>query len=206
MIVFGSDIDGCLANIEPELERRIIEKFDLDEGSANKVEFYMHERFQVPQDAMKAFLYDEVFVDPTFWLAAEPFEFNIQVMTSWVLEHGAVPSLITARDTHTRTATELWAARNNVPYSNLLFGTENNKHLAVKWTDCQFMIEDKYEEALSIHLQSDARSYIYRTPYNEKFIPQFEYGVRQGIINPDKLCWIDDYAEITEREFNGTNE
>lgn len=203
MLVFGSDLDGCLANIEPILAERIEKEFGIPESKANRLHFYMHERYEVPQDVMNDFLgSDKCFADDQFWIDALPFEENILEMQKWVVQYHAVPSVITARHTTSRLATEVWMAKHHVPYSNLLMGTKWNKHLAVKWTDCAFMIEDRWEEALTIHLDTEATSYIYRTEYNEKHYVDWEHGVRKGQIDPDKLVWVETYAEITEREFN----
>lgn len=202
MRVWGSDIDGCIANIEPLMAARIEEEFGIPQSAAKRFEFYMHDRYEVAQDVMDAFLgSDKCFGDPKFWYEAEPILENIAEMHKWVMA-GTVPSLITGRWPHTRLATEAWCAKYNVPYSNLLFGTKNRKHTAIKWTDCSFFIEDRWEEAVTIAKKTEATSYIYLTEYNEKHQKDYDNFVRQGVPWIDRLKWIDSYKTITEIEFN----
>lgn len=201
MRVWGTDLDGCIALIENELAKRIEEEFGIPQSRANMLKFYMHERYDVPEDAMNAFLgSDKCFADPKFWMDAEPHIENINEMQKWVMR-GTVPSIITGRWATARLATEAWCAKYNVPYSNALFGTKNRKHKAIQWTDCSFFIEDRWEEALTIAKKTEATSYIFQTPYNEEHLPEYDRLVASGAVDGNKLVWIKSYKEVTEREF-----
>jgi hypothetical protein len=182
--VFGTDLDGCLAHTGEAIESRFYDEFG--EIAVCKEGSWAVKYPTIPYANLKGFLRD-IFANPSFLLDAVADDENIAEMNKWVLA-GMVPSIITRRDPATRAVTELWLARNNVPYSNFLLGV-TDKGRACWHVDASFMIEDGMTEARTV-ADMGIKCYVVRTPYNEGYEP----------LNLDNIVFVNNYAEVSELE------
>lgn len=159
----ASDIDGVIADIEPELNRRISKHFSIELNEVKKDKFYMHERFDIEPKVMETFLQDEVFSDEDFWMAATPIQDNVHALRDIWLNHEVY--LITGRHGHARDVTANWLELAGIPYHALLTDSLQVKHRAMKFVNAELMIEDRYAEAYTIGTKG-YRSYVVERHYN----------------------------------------
>lgn len=185
-MIVASDIDGVLADIEPELNRRISTHFGIDISEVKKDKFYMHDRFDIDPKEMENFLQTSVFNDDEFWLMAGPIEENTEALRKIYFEHEVV--LVTGRHGPTRKVTKEWLRRELIPYHGLLMDSLQVKHRAMKYAGAELMIEDRYNEATTIATKG-FRSYVVERHYNLE-----HKGKDDGII------WINDIHDVIKLE------
>lgn len=186
MRVMASDIDGCLASAAGSMDKRLREHFAIDYDPIDPDKFHFHDKYNLNKDEVKAFLFsDKCFDDPDLWLAAEPMRENIEEMVRWCLT-GMVPSLITARPPRMRMVTEKWAAKNGVPYSNLLLGCDDKGQICYH-IDASFMIEDSTKDAMMV-AERGIKCYLIKHTYNVEFEAT------------DLIIPVESYKEIGELE------
>jgi uncharacterized HAD superfamily protein len=187
-VIIASDIDGVIADIEPEINRRISEQFGVEINDIKKDKFYMHERFDIEPVVMETFLQERVFNDDEFWLAATPMHENIDALKRIAVLHPVV--LITGRHNHARAVTEDWLIEHAgfISYDALLMQSLQVKHRAMKFAGAEVMIEDRYAEAATIASQGH-RSYVVERHYN------VEHKEKD-----DGVIWVKNILEVAELE------
>ena len=182
-MIIGQDLDGCVANIEPELNRRISQHYGIEIDEVRKDKFYMHDRFDIEPREMERYLSEEVFSDPAFWEAAEPFKANILTLRL-IAEAGHKIVFITGRHNTCRSATERWLEQHVGVSHVLMMQTLDTKHRALKYVGAEIMIEDRYHEALTI-AQKGFRSYLLAKHYNV---------IHMG--NDNVVRWVDTIEDV----------
>ncbi len=188
MTIFASDIDGVLADIAPELHKRISLHFGVPKDEVRKDKYWMSERFNIDPKVMNMFV-DTCLSDENFWELVEPIEHNLRALKQldpW--PHRLI--LITGRHKEVRDVTEEWLVDHGLNYHTVLMNTLSVKHKALKYCGAEFMIEDRYSEAKVIAEQG-FRSYLLRTPYT------LEYATEE---NPENLIFVNNVQEVLDLE------
>lgn len=189
-----TDMDGVLANIEPDLEKRIVERFGAEKKFPNS--FYMDRRYDVPKKEMDDFVHNEVFSDPDFWLNAEPFQSNIDRLNKWYDGYDTKRIyIVTGRHgEQCREATELWLDKYGIKHDAVFTDTKDIKAEVMKYVGADFIIEDRHEEVWSV-AKRKRKAYLLEKHYNLEHKDKLVQGRYL-----DNIIWVKSFLDIELKE------
>lgn len=198
MKVFGTDLDGCVADSASIIDYEFRKKFSVHKV-VDEEAFNSWDKYGVGEEVGAPFV-RSLLDGLVLWRDSKPIRKNIAEISRWTLT-GMVPSVITGRNLQDRIITEFWMAQNDVGYSNLVMEAKDDmKGLFAKHLDCSFFIEDKPEAAFNV-AEYGIKVYVIRHPYNAWMERQKEIGSDPSrTLDWDLITFVDDYTQIAELE------
>jgi uncharacterized HAD superfamily protein len=186
----GIDLDGILAHIEIELNKRIEKTFDI---SLESLHLIGYERFFVDNNLDSKWLQKQ-WVDEWLWSRASPNEENISAVLDWQ-KRGHEIHIITGRSQkETAMVTRAWLRKHGLPIEHLTFEPIMYKVDYLKNRDIPVMFEDMFFEANKI-ASYGLPCFVVRRSYNKQFEPR----VTNPLVSFIDSLWDADYF-IKERE------
>lgn len=111
----------------------------------------------------------------------------------WDLTHTHDIHYVTARSEASRTVTELWLQEQQLPLSPLIMTGSHDKVNVVKALQLELFLEDRYENALSIHEETDVPVILFDAPYNRRPLPN---GVKRVSTWQEAYHQIQQYVRV----------
>lgn len=198
MKVFGTDLDGCVADTASVIDYEFRKEFKVH-NVVNEEAYYSWEKYGVDEEVGAPFV-RSLLDGLVLWRDSKPIHKNIAEISRWTMT-GMVPSVITGRNISDRIITEFWMAQHNVGYSNLVMGVKDDmKGLFAKHLDCSFFIEDLPAAAFNV-AEYGVKVYVIRQPYNRWMERKKEIGSDPSrMLDWDLITFVDDYTQIAELE------
>lgn len=185
MTLIGVDLDGVIANPNPEFIRRaqVELKQTIDENDLTFGWELLSQKYNIDD---KWFL-KSLYKDEWFWAKTAPYEDSIETLHRWG-ELGHEVHIIADRPKDTITVTRGWLKRYKVPFTQLTFEPIMHKVDYIKRLEIPVTFEDRFYEANKIGAFG-IKSFIVRRPWNADFEPR--------VTNP-LVTFIDNLESATE--------
>lgn len=164
-IKFGIDIDGtvtCPSSLVPFLN----ESFNLNITLDDIKQYDLNPLVNVDEKEFAKWFYE---TEPTIY-SQSPLAFGAkEILAKWELLHELC--FISARGDHLLDITKEWFERNKIGFNHIeLIGT-HDKIGAAKNFEVDIFLEDKHDNAVSIHEECGIPVLLFNTPYNQDPIP-----------------------------------
>lgn len=189
----GTDLDGVLAHVEEEINKRIEKQFKVEVKDLHLIGY---DKF-FEDNELDATWLKKQWNDEWLWSRAVPDTENIEALLHWQ-SRGHEIHIITGRSQkETAMVTRAWLRKHGIPIDNLSFEPIMYKLDYLRERNIPVMFEDMFFEANKIAAYG-IPCYVVRRKYNSRF--------ESRVTNPlvlflDSLWDADDF--IKEREFIG---
>ncbi len=162
----GLDIDGtitCPTTFIPYLNEAFNQTFTL-----NDITLYdVAPLYGVSEEDMGKWFAEN---EGTIYKEAPLAEYALEILSEWKETFDMF--YISARNKHAREITEQWFITNTVPYNEIELLGSHDKLEAIRRSNIDLFLEDRYENAYTICEQCNIPVVLFDTPYNQGELPK----------------------------------
>ncbi|WP_100331581.1 hypothetical protein [Bacillus xiapuensis] len=162
---FGIDIDGtvtCPTSLIPFIN----EDFSLDITLDDIKQYDLAESLNIPADRFRDW-FDKR--EPVIYAHSPLAKGAKEVLKSWQEQFHLF--FISARRNHLLSVTEQWFSDQDIQYDRIELIGSHNKVEAAKALNVDLFLEDKHDNAVSIHEELHIPVLLFNTPYNQDPVP-----------------------------------
>ncbi|RHB52105.1 hypothetical protein DW881_01245 [Exiguobacterium sp. AM39-5BH] len=131
-------------------------------------EYELHTYTDMTQEAFWRFMIDQGHEEAIYRRSLPHSEVNAVL---WHMRKAHRLHYVTARSEAVRAVTEEWIRQHELPLDSLIMTGSHDKVGVVKQLALDLFMEDRYENAISIHEQTNIPVLLFDAPYNRKPLP-----------------------------------
>lgn len=183
----GIDIDGTVTS-PSSLLPFINEAFDLNIALEDVKQYDLNPVVNVPKEVFAHWFMEN---EPLIYAGSPMAKNAAKVLNKWKNDHYEL-CFISARAPHLLEITKQWFDKNRIAYDQIeLIGT-HNKVEACKKYKVDIFLEDKHDNAITIHEECKIPVLLFDTPYNQDPIPD---GVIRVFNWAEAYQWVENWAK-----------